>query len=529
MSFKGHIFEIPIGAGGLVGVKNQTDIRPDQLIVAHNITLESTTLRKEGGATKYNSTVISGAPTVLGGWDWWPDASTQRMVVVLSDGTIKKDSGPGTFATTLASALTMTNVVPVFVEGGKEAAANARKLFIFTGANQAKFLSGDGATVADVTTPPADWATSFPTFGFNHNGRMWGAGNSNDPHRLYYSTTTNHVDFTGAGSGTLSIWPGEGERLVGAVSFRGLIIAWKFPSGIYIIDTTDPTVTNWKVKRLTGSVGGVSAHGAVVVDDDIVFVDSSANFHKLSAVTEFSDVSSSNISKLGDVQTFIQDTFNLARLLFIRGVYYGAKREAHFAFASSDNVVNDSRFVVDFNRADVVRFRYSNQTVTESLWLRKDSNTILRLVAGDNAGFVRSLDQAVRSVDGLGFLGEAQTPYMDFRWVDPRFAVQRKIGQFIEMTVEQKGNFNVLVRVFWDGVQTQLIYFNMGEIQAGLGSFVIGTDVLAGQNPLNRKHRLLGSGRRLSLAISNNGAAEDFSIGRIFVHCIVGDERLERE
>src|SRR5690242_17186777 len=93
--YEGRIFEIPVGQGGLVGTVNQALIQPDQLIVAENLSFEGGVLRKEGGALAYNSSAITGSPTVLGGWDWWPTPGVQRMVVATSDGHLYKDSGPG--------------------------------------------------------------------------------------------------------------------------------------------------------------------------------------------------------------------------------------------------------------------------------------------------------------------------------------------------------------------------------------------------------------------------------------------------
>jgi hypothetical protein len=527
--FTGQIFEVPVGQGGLVGTRNQALIQPDQLIVARNLSYEGAVLRKEGGASKYNSSVISGAPVVLGGWDWWPTTALQRMIVALSDGTIKKDSGAGTFPTTLASGLTITGTIPVFVEAGKEAAAGNRKLFIFTGSNQVRVLSGDGATATAIATPPADWAASFPTFGVSHIGKLWGGGNSNDPHRLYYSTSTNHEDFTGAGSGSLSIFAGEGERIVGALSFKSLIVVWKFPLGIYLVNTSDPSVANWTVSKLTGGTGGVSPLGAVAIDNDVVFLDAASNFQVLSSVNEFGDMQSNNISRVTNVYSFVQDNFNLGQLGRTRGVYYAAKREVHFAMTGLGSSINNVRFVLDLNQPNRFRFRYSDRDVCESIWLRKDSNTIQRLFVGDDTGFVWNLDTVNKDKDGVGYTGAFQTPYMDFSWVDPKLGTVRKIGQYLECLVAPTGNWNLSVDVLWDGNLVQNITFNMGISGAAIGSFTLGTDRLAGDQILNRKRRLVGSGRRLSLSGSNQGAGQDFALARFFLHCLIGDERLGRD
>lgn len=453
------------------------------------------------------------------------------MVVVLGDGTIKKDTGAGTFGVTLASGLTVSGVVPVFVEGGKEAAANNRKLFIFTGSNAVQVLSGDGATTAAVATPPADWSGSNqPTFGLNHEGRVWGGGNANDPHRLYYSMTTNHEDFTGSGSGSLAVFPGEGEKLVQAISFKGLVVCWKYPRGIYLVDTTDPTVANWKISRLTLGVGGHSPQGACVVDDDIAFLDSGLEMHLLSSVQEFGDFASKSLTRDADLDTFMHDNFNKAQTSKIRAIYYSDKREAHFAVAGAGSTTNNAMVMLDLNSPTRgIRFHYSDRDTCESVWLRKDTNGTLKPVHGDASGFVWLMDQATKSKDGAGYSGAFQTPYMDFSWADPRLGTQRKIGQFLECVVEPLGNWNLSVGVYWDGELVQTVNFNMGTSGAALGSFVLGTDALAGDQILNRKRRITGSGRRLSLSGSNSGAGEDFSIGRFYLHAMVGDERPGRD
>lgn len=528
--YQGEVIAIPIGHGGLIGTRDQTDVPLDRLIIARNLSFEGRTLQKEGGASKYNATVITGTPSVIAGWDWWPSAGTQRMVVVTSGGEVLKDTGGATFGVTLASGLTVTDVVPMFVEAGKEVAANNRKLFIFTGKNAVQVLSGDGATTAAVATPAADWsAANQPTFGLAHEQRVWAGGNANDPHRLYYSTTGNHEDFTGAGSGSISVYPGEGEKIVGAMSFKGLIIVWKFPLGVYAVDTTDPTVGNWKVRPISRAVGGVSPMGAVAVDNDIIFVDPTGNYHLLSAVQEFGDAAASNLSRKYNIYSFLQDNLNFGRLQYVRGVYYASKRECHFAMAGSGSNVNNVRFVVDFNREDLIRFRYSDRDTCESLWLKKDVNGVQKLTSGDNAGVVWEMDEDTKSKDGAGYAGSFQTPYMDFASVDPKLATVRKIGQFLELVAEPVGNWNLSVSVLWDGETVQTVDFNMGITGAALGSFVLGTNKLGGDQTITRKRRIVGSGRRLSLSGTNSGAGEDFSVGHFFLHCLIGDERYGRD
>jgi hypothetical protein len=523
--FKGYTAEIPLGAKGLVGTKNTPALSMGHLIQADNVAYTRGTVSKEGGAVKYNSTVISGAPTVIGGWDWWPIAATQRMVVVLGDGTMKKDDGSGTFATTLASGLTTSASFPFFMEGGKEVAANNRKLFIYTGVNQVKVLSADGATVASIATPPADWAASFPAAGLIHKDRHWGFGNPNDPHRLYYTMTTNHEDFTGAGSGSISVYSGEGEKIVAAVSFKGLIIVFKYPFGTYMVDTRDPTVTNWRVDRLNRAVGSVSPQSVVLIDDDIVVLQNNGNFQLLSAVQDFGNLGTDSLSAAVYFDTFMVDNINIGSMSDCRAIFYPAKREVQFALPKFGSSLNDAKITLDLNIPDLPRFRTSTRDTIRSLWLRKDSSNILRPVAGDSSGFVWRLDQDTKSKDGNAYLGIIQTPPIDFSEVDPNLATVRKNGAFLEIVGEQLGNFNLIVDAYWDNRFAHSMTFNMGSSGAVLGSFVLGTDALGGDAVAYRRRKLRGSGKRLSLVIKNQEVNGDFSIAKIFVSFMPSNEK----
>jgi hypothetical protein len=525
MAYKGYVVELPIGKDGFTGTRNLSETLPTQLIQAMNVEYSDGPMRKEGGSVKYNATAITGDPTTLGGWDWWPSPSTQRMIAYTDAGDLLKDTGGGDFTVTLKSGMS-TSAYPMFVEGGKEAAANNRKLFMFNGINVVQVLSGDGATTSDIATPPADWTGgNQPTFGVNHENRIWAGGNSNDPHRMYYSLATNHEDFTTADAGTITVYPGEGEKLVWGLSFKGFLILGKYPRGIYVIDTTDPTIANWKVRRLNTSTSGVSPLSAIISDDDIVFIDSNGQFQFLSAVQEFGDVSSRNLSKIADLNVWMRDNINFSRLDKCQAVWYPKKREARFALTKTGSTINDIQVIIDFNRPDLPRFRFSDQNTCESLWLRLESDNTFLPVCGDDAGFVWKLDNATRSKDGVGFQGIFQTPHDDFRWKDEVLASKRKIGQFLELVVEPKGNWNIDADVYWDDELENTYTFNMGSTGATLGSFVLDTDVLAGTSVLNTKRRITGSGKRFSLIGKNSGVGEDYSISKFLLYFALGDEK----
>ena len=527
MSFSGEVAEMPIGIDGLAGTKNISQLSPGHLIVAENISLASGTMAKQGGSAKFNSSAISGTPQIIGGHDWHPlGSSVQRAVVLLSDGDYKKDTGGADFTVDLKTGLTIGSFTnPVFVEGGKEAAANDKKLFLFTGNNAVQVLDADGSSSGDLNTPPTDWSgANQPSVGLIHENRMWGAGNGNDPHRFYYSLTTDHEDFTTAGAGNIAVFPGEGEKIVGAISFKGLLIVWKFPTGIYIIDTTDVTVANWRVSKHSTSVGGVSPNGHVAIDNDVLFMDLNGEFHLLSAIQQFGSIGTRSLSDIANINEIMRNGTNKAEYPNTQAIYYTDKGEAHFTVSSSGSNY-DRRAIWDLNRQDLPRFHLATKDENRSIWLNQDSDRIPRPRTGDKGGFVWNLDQDNRSKDGSGYTGKWQTTHLDFSHLDPQLGTLNKNGKFLELVVEPVGNFDLSVDVLWDDVTTQTVTFNMGVSGADLGSFVLNTDKLAGANLINKRKRITGSGRRLSLVGRNSGDGEDFSISKFYLGFTRGTDR----
>jgi len=525
MSYAGHIIELPVGSDGLTGTKNLSQAKPQQLLQATNLTYENGTLQKEGGTALYSSgAIISTGTSILAGVDWNPSEGVQRQIIVAGTGRVLRDTGGGTFPTVMVSGLNFTDTVPVFVEGGAEAQGNPRLLFLISKKNAIRTCSGDSTTMKVLVSGAADWTGSDqPVSGMIHENRLWACKD----HRWYYSKTTNHKSFVSGDAGQLNVYPGEGEELVGGISFKGVIVTWKKPLGLYVIDTSSTTIANWRVTRLTGAIGGFSPYSAVIIDDDILFMDNGGNLHLISTVTEFGDVGSRNLSQMADLGPFIRENFNLAHLDIVRSVYYSAKRQAHIAMASLGSSVNNRRLVVDFNRLDIPRFSVSTRDVCQSLWLKKDANNIPRPVYGNNTGDVFLMDQEVRTHDGAGYNGQFQTPHTDLSFADQTLGTKRKMGDFLELVVEPKGDWNLNVDILWDGAIRDTVTFNMGETGATLGSFILDTDVLGGDQVLNKKRRITGSGRRISLQGRNSAVGEDFSVAKMYLHFRVSDERLE--
>ena len=224
--YTGLTYPINIGQDGWSAARSQTQIKSTQLITALNVTYENGVMGKEAGALTYTVAPIAGAPQITAGTDYWPDPNTQRMVVMTETGIVYKDSGLGTFPVTLTSGMNAPNRTPQFVAGGKETQVANKKLFLFTDTNQVKVLSGDGVTMTNISSPPADWTNVRPVCGCIHENRLWGGAG----HFVYFSNPANHEDFnTALVSGIQAVFPGVGDEIVHIESFKGMLLVFKKP------------------------------------------------------------------------------------------------------------------------------------------------------------------------------------------------------------------------------------------------------------------------------------------------------------
>jgi hypothetical protein len=510
--YTGTLIPVPIGEDGLYGPRR---VPITGLIQARGLDLSGLQLEKEGGATSQNATPLPSAIVAL--FDWWPDAATQRTIAVTKGGGVYKDDGVSwTFATILAAEGTLTiTQPPMLIAGGAEVPANNRKLFLLTGNDAVRVLSGDGAVLTILASPPTDFAGARqPGTGCIQQGRLVLLLG----HNLYWSLATNHEDFTTAGSGTLPISPGEGERLTACVPMRGMLPLWKFPRGVYILNTTDPSSANWYYDTQSRAVGCPGPLAAIGVPNDAVFFDVELNVHVLSATDVAKDATSSDIST-PKLSSWVRENLDASRGAWACLGWYGDRKQVYAGVSGLGALKNSRRLKIDFNAADLgPRFDWSDRDVCESIMLRRVSG-IERPYIGTDTGVIYRLDQSARNKDGAGYFGGFQTDHTDLAELVPEWAGRRKAFDFLEFLLEGVGAYNLLVNVYIDGVlrTPSPLAFAMPGSGFILDLSQLDVDRLSSAALSRVRRRLTWTGTRISIEGFNGGVNETFKIVRVYV------------
>lgn len=530
MAYTGSVVRLPLGQRGFSGSRNPTQMQVDHLQYVEGMSLDGGLIQKDGGADKLNSAALGTPSIVRSGISWSPLASLNRDVVFLSSGNIRKDTGVGNFAASMEAGLNdASEPAPSFVVGGGESVGQPRKLFMFSSTNQVRVVLADGNSTAAISTPPADWsgAGNFPTFGVLHEGRIWGGGNASDPHRVYYSTPTNHQDYTGALSGSLSIFPGKGERLVGGVSFRGFLILFKYPRGIYTITTNDPAPTGWRVEELTDAVGSVNQQCIIQIDNDVLYMDNGGNFHLLSATSAFGGIQTSNISQIADISEFMRSEIDLTHIRRATGIWYATKQQAWFSLSGINQSQNNTRIMIDMSSPQTgVRFLVSRRDIPVSLWMRPDALGVMKPAHGDDVGFVWLMDRTTKNKDGVGYNLSFETANTDLGFADPKLATVTKNFDFLEVVFEPQGDWDLIVQVIVDDTPGPPLLYSMGSSGgAPLGSFILDTSILGSTSIGSIRKRIAGSGRRIRILVDNAGVDQNVAVSDFFLSFRGGDER----
>lgn len=402
-----------------------------------------------------------------------------RLVTVTSEGAIFKEK-PTTLTTgnldetTLSTSLSKTPGPTAFVSGGKEAAANNRKLFIYSGVDRIQVLSGDGTSTTAITTLPAgtDWAAGTdpvaqPLAGTIHQSRHVAWGNLTDPHRLYFSDPDDHENFNNAGvTFSVRMRSDVGDRIYSGVSFNGVLFVWKYPRGIFWLDDSDVDTTNWVIRTKSTALGcAPSPYAALAMDDDVLFMAANGSFHLLSAVDALGGTKASDVTHALGLDKWLRENLNLARLDRAVSVWNQHRKTAVFYVPGAGETTNTVALKFDFGlvaSGGPIRFHYSYRDAAAAVTIRRPisgGGPEVPIIGDQTSAYL--LDQSTWQKAGVDYPTIIQTPHLDCSWVHPSYRYLRKIFRELELVMEpSEAGGTVTVDVYVDAVLRQTLTYD---------------------------------------------------------------------
>lgn len=471
--------------------------------------------------------VVSG--TLATGFLVRMDGTTGDQTMLTTNSNTLTSGGPAvtfTFTEVFKGAASLGSPGPdsCLVAGGAEVAGNNRKLFFFSTATQVKVLNGDGSTIGNIRAPAADW-TSFPTQGIMYQGRLHAILG----HTVYISRLSDHEDFattttgpTGGDAGFYPIFSGEGDGLVAMAVYKGVLLLFKKPFGVYVYDWTDTTAAPI-ITKFSDTFGIASPHSLVTVLDDMYGLANTNSVFSLKATQAFGSLEAGDVLSSTRVRDCVRNQMTTAGAQYAHSVFYPEKELALFTMRATGSSAQNRMLVIDMSRQQP-RSTIETKDQPTCLALRKDSNFVPRPIYGANDGYVYQMDQSARAVGTAAYVGEFQTPYIDFSYLDASLASKAKQFDFLQVTYTSSGNWSFYVDVYIDGNYSETLTFAQ-LYGAVLGTFRLNVNRLGDLSPRINRRPLHCTGKAISFRIYNSGLNEFFNVERLVVGFRVSGEQ----
>jgi hypothetical protein len=529
--YNGMIAEIPMGSGGLHTDDNQDQIPPTDLIWAENVSIKYGYVQKDFGARRFNFAALpSPIYSII---DYWADVASQYVVAVCQNGDIYQinQNGYKNQLVTVATNATPTlspDIQTHMVIGGMELAGRAKKLFIFDKNDQVQVITGSSGERHDITNPPTEWvAGNYPTIGLMHNGRIYSFGCANDPHLIFSSDPTDQENYVSDLANSYSVFAGESERLIGGASYKGQLLVFKYPLGMYQLIDSDPDPVNWYFAKVTDTVGAASGHPAVGAIDDMLLANSNGSVSSLMATLNFGDFKQGDLFNSMRVLKFVQENFRQDGIDSRKVAYYQYKNIVYLTYSSSGGPTIDRMMVIDYSNPQAPRISFNSAYQANAMAIKKDIRRIQRLAYGGNDGYVYEVGTenvfVDRNVGGTAYKGAFQTPHMNFGWMDSTNKLDEltKVFDHLEVVFAPSQSNGVSVDVYIDNDYSETIEFKQTSGDE-LGNFTLGESRLYPRGNRDYMKPLHGTGRRISFYCYNSNLNESFRISSLKVYFRVG-------
>lgn len=347
--------------------------------------------------------------------------------------------------------------------------------------------SWDGTTFQILVGGPSDFAITH-----KHKGRHWGANTVSNPSRLYYSVSGDPEDWSGVGSGSLDIDPGDGDEITGIHSFQGELFIFKGNTNLSIYRLTGSSSSDFALIPFTRNISAAWQNSIFQYNDDLLFWSPRGSFHSLKTTDRYGNFVQSflNYPILSWCQEHFGGNYEYRQAAVNPQKGYGVynftdnriRNSVQYGTSSSNmTMMMDFRFMGDQN--PYPRFALWPYLKCHSVTLTGSSSGDPRFWMGDEWGYIHDLDKP-HSVDSSGFIyghrdtairSQITTPFLSYG-----------------PPVETKTIINVAVNLSPTSHDTTTVQFNYANEFGGvsevnfsrsfgvpLETFVLGTDSLA--------------------------------------------------
>jgi len=355
-------------------------------------------------------------------------------------------------------------------------------------------------------TPPAARGAA------RYTNRLFAFGQNANPSNLFYSGFGDPTVWSGSDTGILTCGNDDGDRIIGAIPYKGRLAVFKGPNvgSIYLV--SGRSIPDFQVDHLISGVPLQSPNALVAVGDDVWFL-GDHGVYSLAATERFGNFEQADLTRF--LKGFFTNQIDKQRLNFSWGVNYQEQSCVVFTMGSASGTEEDMALVLSYIRAGEEGIKASTWETRDAMSaaIRIDStNGRRRLVFGSTDGFVLDEDHTTRLLpSGTAYTMRITTPRITILPGDMPATLYNLYLKLVPV-----GDYDVAIDVTRDGQAPQTFTLNQG--QAG---FVLDTDALdagrLGGGILstvypNNAAGLSGECRAVEFDITQGGSSQDSNI-----------------
>lgn len=471
------------------------------------------------GTAALNSTTLGGSSSVRGVFDYWRQgtggAPSQRIVAHVDTRVLDVTGGS---TTVLATGLSDSGI-PHY---------DTFDDFLIIGSDS----SSDVPRSWDQTTFQ-NLAGSPPRFSFSTNwkSRQFAAGVYTAPSTLYYSPSADPEDWTGAGSGSITVSPNDGDMIVGIISHKNELIIFKGPYKGSIHRLQGSTPSDFAVVPFIKGIPAVWQNSIFRFGDDVGWLSPFGTVHSLNATDKFGNYVQSYLTY--PIGSHVRENMNHGRLRQAWAVDVPNRGYVLITYPDAGQTNNNRCLMMDYRwlpqGEPFPRWAMWKSFQFASLGLVVDASNRQRLFGGDYSGFVYKTDQPTRTHASAAITATVTTPSLTFG-----DELTMKTLERAAVGVRPYNNNSLAFRWQRDN-QTQQSYSGLtqggGDVlgSAASNQFTLDTSQLAGANFIPRFMELEEGGefRAVSFQVEDSTNNSDLELHTIGAGVSVGAASTE--
>lgn len=503
MSYAGQTYRIPFDEGGLFFDANIDAVPPTAMLLCRNINFHEGGRASRGGTSKSNETAVSGAPRIMGLFDF-QRSGTSYQVFLADDGKLYSNT-----TTTIKTGMSTTNY-PSF-------AVFEDELYTVDGDTTPQVWDGSGA-IANLGSPNGDWSGSSQPFqvlvhGRGVSRRLWMLFGST----LYYSSLGDGDVFTGGTSGTIPIDTMDSIGLTGAVEFGNRLIAFGRTQAYLVVDDDTDTAT-WGYEKAQWTGG--AAHWRVIVKtpNDLLVMAEDGEIYSVGAVQSYGDYKQASLTRPARIDRWIRENVDLTKIERFHACYDQKLRAARFFVVRNGQTAVDACLKYFIDRPPEQAWAVddgidatSGFDASCSAQVRTATGTY-EIWTGDHAGFLWRLERTNKNDANAAYTATFKTPNLSIE--DPRGTKNFRRGH---VTVRPEGDYDLSVKVFVDGDFKATKTISLAGAGAVYGTGVYDTDVYGGNDLVEGTFELGYIGKRIQLEFFNSTVDQDFFVSGLLL------------